>query len=159
MHRRPQRRLDLGLRFDNSFARLPGAFYTRLPPAPLPDPYLVGFSKAAGELIGVGEDEVPALIDAMAGNRQIAGTDPLAAVYSGHQFGVYVPRLGDGRALLLGEAIGPPESIGSCSSRAQARRRIRAWATGAPYCAHRFANFWAPRLCIIWEFQRPARWR
>ena len=99
--------IDLGLRFDNSFARLPGAFYTRLPPAPLPEPYLVGFSKAAGELIGVGEEEVPELIEAMAGNRQISGTDPLAAVYSGHQFGVYVPRLGDGRALLLGEAIGP----------------------------------------------------
>ncbi len=99
--------IDLGLRFDNSFARLPSAFYTRLPPAPLPEPYLVGFSKAAGELIGVGEEEVPELIEAMAGNRQISGTDPLAAVYSGHQFGVYVPRLGDGRALLLGEAIGP----------------------------------------------------
>ncbi|HZA96110.1 MAG TPA: YdiU family protein [Burkholderiaceae bacterium] len=99
--------IDLGLRFDNSFARLPSVFYTRLPPAPLPDPYLVGFSKAAGELIGLGESEIPGLIQAMAGNRQISGTDPLAAVYSGHQFGVYVPRLGDGRALLLGEAIGP----------------------------------------------------
>ena len=53
--------IDLGLRFDNSFARLPSAFYTRLPPAPLPEPYLVGFSKAAGELIGVGEEEVPEL--------------------------------------------------------------------------------------------------
>ena len=73
----------------------------------MPAPYLVGFSKAAGELIGVGEEEVPELIEAMAGNRQISGTDPVAAVYSGHQFGVYVPRLGDGRALLLGEAIGP----------------------------------------------------
>jgi serine/tyrosine/threonine adenylyltransferase len=99
--------VDLGLRFDNSFARLPGVFYTRLRPAPLPEPYLVGFSEAAGQLIGIGEDEVPGLTDALAGNRPIAGSDPLAAVYSGHQFGVYVPRLGDGRALLLGEAIGP----------------------------------------------------
>ena len=99
--------VDLGLRFDNSFAQLPGVFYTRLPPAPLPDPYLVGYSEAAGDLIGVGADELPGLTDALAGNRQIVGSDPLAAVYSGHQFGVYVPRLGDGRALLLGEAIGP----------------------------------------------------
>ena len=83
------------------------SFYTRLPPAPLPEPYLVGFSEAAGNLIGIGEDELPGLTDALAGNRQIAGSDPLAAVYSGHQFGVYVPRLGDGRALLLGEAVGP----------------------------------------------------
>ncbi len=95
------------MRFDNSFAQLPGVFYTRLPPAPLPEPYLVGFSEAAGNLIGIGEDELPGLTDALAGNRQIAGSDPLAAVYSGHQFGVYVPRLGDGRALLLGEAVGP----------------------------------------------------
>ena len=58
-------------------------------------------------MIGIGEDELPGLTDALAGNRQIAGSDPLAAVYSGHQFGVYVPRLGDGRALLLGEVIGP----------------------------------------------------
>ena len=99
--------VDLGLRFDNSFAQLPGVFYTRLAPAPLPEPYLVGFSEAAGNLIGIGEDELPGLTDALAGNRQIAGSDPLAAVYSGHQFGVYVPRLGDGRALLLGEAVGP----------------------------------------------------
>ena len=99
--------VDLGLRFDNSFARLPSVFYTRLPPAPLPEPYLVGFSEAAGGLIGLGQTDLPGLVQAMAGNLQISGTDPLAAVYSGHQFGVYVPRLGDGRALLLGEAIGP----------------------------------------------------
>ncbi len=101
--------VDLGLRFDNSFARLPGVFYTRLPSAPLPEPYLVGFSETAGALIGVNPDDArqPGFIAALAGNRQIAGSDSLAAVYSGHQFGVYVPRLGDGRALLLGEAIGP----------------------------------------------------
>lgn len=101
--------VDLGLRFDNTFARLPGVFYTRLEPAPLPDPYLVGFSEPAGSLIGIGAKDAESsdFTDAVAGNRQITGTDPLAAVYSGHQFGVYVPRLGDGRALLLGEAIGP----------------------------------------------------
>ncbi|HVE89319.1 MAG TPA: YdiU family protein [Burkholderiaceae bacterium] len=99
--------VDLGLRFDNSFARLPSVFYTRLAPAPLPDPYLVGFSDSAAALVGLGDDAEPALIEALAGNRQLAGSDSLAAVYSGHQFGVYVPRLGDGRALLLGEAIGP----------------------------------------------------
>lgn len=104
-----QAAVDLGLRFDNSFARLPGVFYTRLSPEPLPEPYLVGFSESAGALIGIDVKDVqrPDLIDVLAGNRSIAGSDPLAAVYSGHQFGVYVPRLGDGRALLLGEAIGP----------------------------------------------------
>ncbi|HVG03594.1 MAG TPA: YdiU family protein [Burkholderiaceae bacterium] len=99
--------VDLGLRFDNSFARLPSVFYTRLAPAPLPEPYLVGFSDSAAALVGLGDNAQPALIEVLAGNRQLAGSDTLAAVYSGHQFGVYVPRLGDGRALLLGEAVGP----------------------------------------------------
>ena len=100
---------DLGLNFDNSFARLPGVFYRRLAPEPLPDPYLVAFSESAGALVGIGAEAVRRgeVIEALAGNRTVAGSDPLAAVYSGHQFGVYVPRLGDGRALLLGEAIGP----------------------------------------------------
>ena len=104
-----EERVDLGLRFDNSFARLPSVFYTRLRPAPLPDPYLVAFSEPAGALVNIGAKEAHGLdfINALAGNRLLAGSDPLAAVYSGHQFGVYVPRLGDGRALLLGEAIGP----------------------------------------------------
>lgn len=101
--------VDLGLRFDNSFARLPGVFYTRLAPQSLPEPYLVGFSQSAGALVGIDTQKAQSVefIDALAGNRKIAGSDPVAAVYSGHQFGVYVPRLGDGRALLLGEAIGP----------------------------------------------------
>src|SRR4029079_11221392 len=41
------------------------------------------------------------------GERPVAGTSPLAAIYAGHQFGVWVPELGDGRAILLGEVIGP----------------------------------------------------
>jgi uncharacterized protein YdiU (UPF0061 family) len=101
--------VDLGLRFDNSFARLPAAFYTRLRPTPLPDPYLIAWSSAAAELIGLEPAALasPSAVEAFIGNRPIAGSEPLAAVYSGHQFGVYVPRLGDGRAILLGEAVGP----------------------------------------------------
>ncbi|MGE5161578.1 MAG: protein adenylyltransferase SelO [Betaproteobacteria bacterium] len=101
--------VDLGLRFDNSFARLPAAFYTRLHPTPLPDPYLVACSGSAAELVGLDPAGLrsAAAVEALTGNRAVTGTEPLAAVYSGHQFGVYVPRLGDGRAILLGEAVGP----------------------------------------------------
>jgi uncharacterized protein YdiU (UPF0061 family) len=101
--------VELGLRFDNSFARLPGTFYTRLSPTPLPDPYLVACSEAAAALIALDPARLrtDAALDALTGNRPVAGAEPLAAVYSGHQFGVYVPRLGDGRAILLGEAVGP----------------------------------------------------
>ena len=45
--------VDLGLRFDNSFARLPATFHTRLRPTPLADPYLVAVSESAAERIGL----------------------------------------------------------------------------------------------------------
>lgn len=104
----PAAPLESGLRFDNSFARLPPTFYTRLPATPLPAPYLVARSESAARLLGLDPDCLlePEWIEALSGNRPLAGSDPLAAVYSGHQFGVYVPQLGDGRALLLGEVIG-----------------------------------------------------
>jgi uncharacterized protein YdiU (UPF0061 family) len=101
--------LDLGLRFDNRYARLPAALHTRLGATPLPEPYLVAHSDAAARAIGLDlaffADS--ALVEALTGNRPLAGAEPLAAAYSGHQFGVYVPRLGDGRALLLGEVVAP----------------------------------------------------
>jgi serine/tyrosine/threonine adenylyltransferase len=100
--------VDLGLQFVNSYACLPDRFYTRMAPTPLPDPYLVAWSDSAAELIGLRAIAAasPDTVEALAGNRPVAGAQPLAAVYSGHQFGVYVPRLGDGRAILLGEVVG-----------------------------------------------------
>lgn len=100
--------LDSGLRFDNSFARLPASFYTRLTATALPDPYLVARSASAAGLLGLDPTRLadPEWVEALTGNRPWLGSDSLAAVYSGHQFGVYVPQLGDGRALLLGEVVG-----------------------------------------------------
>jgi uncharacterized protein YdiU (UPF0061 family) len=93
------------LNFDNSFARLPAAFYSRLSPTPLPAPYLVHFNEEAAGLIDLHPKEAarPEFIDYFAGNRPLPGSEPLAMLYSGHQFGIYVPQLGDGRAILLGE--------------------------------------------------------
>ncbi len=93
------------LPFANSFAELPPAFYTRLMPTPLPAPYLVALSGKAAALAGLD----PALlrrqdyIDLFTGNAVAHSALPLAAVYSGHQFGVWAGQLGDGRAILLGE--------------------------------------------------------
>lgn len=96
------------LRFDNSFARLPAQFYTRLAPTPLPDPYLVAISDATAALLGIDplmvqqpsqRSEFSAVF---AGNAMLPGSEPLAAVYSGHQFGDWAGQLGDGRAHLLG---------------------------------------------------------
>ena len=96
------------LRFDNRYGRLPPAFYARLAPTTLPNPYLVAFNPAAAELIGLAAEEAARadFAEIFCGNRLLPGSDPLAAIYAGHQFGVFVPELGDGRAILLGEVAG-----------------------------------------------------
>ncbi|WP_255758326.1 YdiU family protein [Massilia sp. erpn] len=93
---------------DNSFASLPPAFYTRLMPTPLPAPYLVALSPAAAQLAGldVAALATPDGVDVLIGNRVPDRSQPLAAVYSGHQFGVWAGQLGDGRAILLGDVAG-----------------------------------------------------
>ncbi len=95
------------LTFDNSYARLPGAFYAKLNPTPFSSPpYLVHANPAAAALIDLnpGEFKRPEFAGVFGGSLLAPGMDPLAMLYSGHQFGVYVPQLGDGRAILLGEA-------------------------------------------------------
>lgn len=98
-----------GLAFDPRFARLPDAFFSRVRPSPLPDPYLVAFAPGVAALLGLDPRAVdhPDFVATIAGNRVPPATEPIAAVYAGHQFGVWVPQLGDGRALLLGEVVGP----------------------------------------------------
>jgi len=93
------------LAFDNGFARLPEIFYSRVCPTPVPDPYLVCHSPQALALLDLDDSEIarPELIRTLAGNQSLPGMDALAALYAGHQFGHYVPQLGDGRAILLGE--------------------------------------------------------
>jgi len=93
------------LTFDNGFARLPESFYSRVCPTPVPDPYLVCYSPEALALLDLDASEMkrPELIETLAGNQLLPGMDAIAALYAGHQFGHYVPQLGDGRAILLGE--------------------------------------------------------
>ncbi len=93
------------LNFENSFARLPEAFHSRLKPTPMPAPYLVSFNADAARLIDLDQGEAVRadFTEHFIGNRLLPGSDPLAMLYAGHQFGHYVPQLGDGRAILLGE--------------------------------------------------------
>jgi uncharacterized protein YdiU (UPF0061 family) len=94
-----------GLRWRNRFAELGPAFFTRLQPTPLPAPYWVGRSEAAARELGLagGWLESAEALEALTGNIVLDGSDPLASVYSGHQFGIWAGQLGDGRAILLGE--------------------------------------------------------
>ena len=92
-------------RWRNGFASLGPAFYTRLQPTPLPDPYWVATSDAVAHLLDLpaGWLQTDAALQALTGNRNLPGSQPLASVYSGHQFGQWADQLGDGRAILLGE--------------------------------------------------------
>lgn len=96
---------DLNADLGNRFAELPPAFFTQLMPTPLPRPYAVAFSAPAAALIGVAPDAFSSaeLLETLVGNRVLPASKPLAAVYSGHQFGVWAGQLGDGRAILLGD--------------------------------------------------------
>lgn len=95
------------LAFDNTYARLPQAFYARLNPTPFSaPPNLIHANQVAAELIDLDPEQLtrPEFAELFGGNALAPGMEPLAMLYSGHQFGVYVPQLGDGRAILLGEA-------------------------------------------------------
>lgn len=94
--------------FDNTYARLPRAFYAKLNPTPFASlPYLVHANPVAAELIDLDPEqfERSEFAELFGGKALAPDMDPLAMLYSGHQFGVYVPQLGDGRAILLGEAV------------------------------------------------------
>src|SRR3984885_10388334 len=93
-------------RFENTYARLPARFYTRTEPTPVKAPRLIRFNAALAAQLGievdVGDEE--GIAQALGGNKILPGSEPLAMAYAGHQFGQFVPQLGDGRAILLGEA-------------------------------------------------------
>ena len=110
----PASPLDLKLAWPNTFSELGPAFYTELQPTPLPAPYLVGVNRRLAAELGLSDRllATPAAVEAFTGNLPLADSRPLASVYSGHQFGVWAGQLGDGRAILLGEAhtaAGPQE--------------------------------------------------
>jgi serine/tyrosine/threonine adenylyltransferase len=88
--------------FFNSYARLPEHFFARLAPTPVPKPRLIKFNESLASELGVDAQSLEAdeLAAVFAGNAE-----PIALAYAGHQFGHFVPQLGDGRAILLGEVL------------------------------------------------------
>jgi serine/tyrosine/threonine adenylyltransferase len=93
--------------FSNTYARLPERFFARLSPTPVAKPHLIKFNEALASELGIHTeglepDEVAAVF---AGNVIPPGAEPIAMAYAAHQFGNFVPQLGDGRAILLGEVL------------------------------------------------------
>ena len=88
--------------------RLPEHFYEHVEPAKVPAPRLLSVNEALAAHLGIdpaflrSEDGLAVL----SGNTVASGSEPIALAYAGHQFGHFVPQLGDGRAVLLGEVIG-----------------------------------------------------
>lgn len=96
------------LRFDNSYSRLPETFYSRVEPVRVPEPRLIRANEALAGHLGIDRSWLrsDAAVRTFAGNEIPEGAEPIATVYAGYQFGSWNPRLGDGRAILLGELIG-----------------------------------------------------
>jgi serine/tyrosine/threonine adenylyltransferase len=94
--------------FDNTYARLPARFFSRVDPTPVAAPRLIQWNEDLAQQLRLpfGPGDSQNLAQIFAGNILLAGSEPLAMVYAGQQFGHFVPQLGDGRAILLGEVRG-----------------------------------------------------
>ncbi len=93
--------------FQNTYAALPANFFARVMPTPVASPRLIKLNRPLAVHLGLDPDllETPEGAEILAGKTLPAGADPIAMAYAGHQFGHFVPQLGDGRAILLGEVI------------------------------------------------------
>jgi serine/tyrosine/threonine adenylyltransferase len=91
----------------SSYAGLPERFFARVNPTPVAKPRLLKFNQALATDLGLdfGGLDAEALAELFSGNTIAQGSEPIAMAYAGHQFGHFVPQLGDGRAILLGEAL------------------------------------------------------
>jgi len=94
--------------FNNSYVQLGPEFHERQEPSPVSDPSLIALNEPLAAMLGMNADGLRTAdgVSVLAGNSVAQGSEPLAMAYAGHQFGNWVPQLGDGRALLLGEVIG-----------------------------------------------------
>lgn len=93
------------MQFEHSYADLPEQFYARTDPSPVSAPVLVELNEPLATELGLDAAWLRSAdgVAMLAGNRFPDGTAPIAQAYAGHQFGNFVPQLGDGRALLIGE--------------------------------------------------------
>jgi uncharacterized protein YdiU (UPF0061 family) len=94
--------------FDNTYARLPERFFARIQPTPVAAPRLIRLNESLATQLGLDAEWLASEegVRMLAGVSVPEGAGPIATAYAGHQFGGFVPQLGDGRAILLGEVIG-----------------------------------------------------
>ncbi len=99
--------MTLQFPFEHTYAALPANFFARVAPTPVAAPRLIKLNRDLAIQLGLDPDQLatPEGADILSGKRLPEGAEPIAMAYAGHQFGQFVPQLGDGRAILLGEVI------------------------------------------------------
>ncbi len=99
--------------FKNSYQALGEQFYSAQSPTPVQDPHLIRLNTPLADFLGLNATDLNTLtaIQCLAGNDIPSGSQPIATVYAGHQFGHWNPQLGDGRAVLLGELAGADNAL------------------------------------------------
>ena len=95
------------MNFDNSYAALPREFHATVSPSEVPAPALLAWNQELALELGLAslDNDEAQLASVFSGSAELAGSQPISMAYAGHQFGHFVPRLGDGRAALLGEVV------------------------------------------------------
>src|SRR5690349_2667406 len=99
--------MTLQFPFEHTYADLPANFFARVAPTPVAAPRLIKLNRDLAIQLGLDPDQLatPEGAEILSGKRLPEGAQPIAMAYAGHQFGYFVPQLGDGRAILLGEVI------------------------------------------------------
>jgi uncharacterized protein YdiU (UPF0061 family) len=99
--------MTLQFPFEHTYAALPANFFARVAPTPVAAPRLIKLNRELAIQLGLDPDQLstPEGAEILSGKRLPDGAEPIAMAYAGHQFGHFVPQLGDGRAILLGEVI------------------------------------------------------
>ncbi len=95
------------MNFDNTYLHLPERFYAKAIPANFSNPHLLQFNEELALQLGLNlnAESPETLASIFSGQKLLEGSAPVALAYAAHQFGHFVPQLGDGRAMLLGEVI------------------------------------------------------
>ena len=99
---------SLNIPFDNQYIRIADTLFSEQLPTPVKQPELIRLNQSLAKLLGIDPEQLRTRegVEVLAGNRIAKGSEPVATVYAGHQFGHWNPQLGDGRAILLGEVVG-----------------------------------------------------
>ena len=153
--------VPLRIPFDNSYARLPARLFACIDPTPVAAPHLVRLNGSLAASLGLDPEELagPEGVEVLAGNRIPEGASPIALAYAGHQFGHFAsPRLGDGRAILLGEIVGRDGLRRDVQLKGSGRTSSRVAPTAAPRLVRCCANMSSVRPWQHWECRPPARW-